>query len=152
VAIDTGMSEARVWRLDIDLVKPRYIKIAQGQARGQLRREIKRTRWLAVRHVRVPTILRIHEDTGFMALLSDAVPGVVATRADFSPAALAAAIGFVDCGHCGKADRYLDLAIAAQEIAENFGGNEAQIFVKTYGEMTWDTKKARFFSNLYELF
>jgi len=53
---------------------------------------------------------------------------------------------------CGKADRYLDLAIAAQEIAENFGGNEAQIFVKTYGEMTWDTKKARFFSNLYELF
>jgi aminoglycoside phosphotransferase len=91
VAIDTGMSEARVWRLDIDLVKPRYIKIAQGQARGQLRREIKRTRWLAVRHVRVPTILRIHEDTGFMALLSGAVPGVVATRADFSPAGLAAA-------------------------------------------------------------
>jgi aminoglycoside 3'-phosphotransferase II len=233
------MSEARVWRLDHDLAKPRYIKIAEGQARGQLRREIERTRWLAVRHVRVPTILRVHEDTGFMALLSDAVPGVVATRADFSPTALAAAIGrglaklhalsvtecpfdetlrtrlararrlirqgkidaqefeernrnltpqallnrlraeapveelvvahgdatlsnmivdhdaaigFVDCGHCGKADRYLDLAIAAQEIAENFGGNEAQIFVKAYGEMTWDNKQARFFSDLYELF
>jgi hypothetical protein len=24
--------------------------------------------------------------------------------------------------------------------------------VKAYGEMTWDNKKARFFSDLYELF
>jgi aminoglycoside 3'-phosphotransferase II len=233
------MSEARVWRLDGEHAEPRYFKVAKGAAKAQLRREIERTLWLASRKVRVPTILRTHEDADFVALLSDAVPGVVATDADLSPALLAAAIGrglaelhalavaecpfdetlrirlararrlirqgkietndfedrnrhlapqallerlcaqrpdeklvvahgdatlsnmlvdqdatlgFVDCGHCGKADRYLDLAIAAQEIAENFGGNEARIFVKAYGEMTWDNEKARFFSDLYELF
>lgn len=233
------MSEAKVWRLDRDLAKPRYLKIAKGEAKTQLRREIERTRWLATRQVRVPTILRTHEDADFVALLSEALPGVVATDAHLSPAVLVAAIGrglaklhalagaecpfdetlhtrlprarrligqgkidandfeernrkltpqalldrlcaqtpdeelvvahgdatlsnmvvdhdasigFVDCGHCGKADRYLDLAIAAQEIEDKFGSTEAGIFVRAYGETSWDAKKARFFCDLYELF
>ena len=37
-------------------------------------------------------------------------------------------LGFVDCGHCGKADRYLDLAIAAQEIEDNFGTQRSEDF------------------------
>jgi aminoglycoside phosphotransferase len=189
--------------------------------------------------MRIPTILRSHEDADLLALFSEAVPGVVATQADFPPGVLAAAIGrglaklhalsvaecpfdetlrtrlarasrlfkegkidgddfdernrnvepqalldrlraeapgeelvvahgdatlsnmivdhdatigFVDCGHCGKADRYLDLAIAAQEIEESFGRHQALIFAEDYGETIWDVKKARFFSDLYELF
>ena len=233
-----------MWRLDRalanrDLAKPRYLKIAKGEAKAQLRREIERTRWLATREVRVPTILRTHEDADFVALLSEALPGVVATDAPLSPAVLAAAIGrglaklhalpvaecpfdetlrtrlararrlisegkidandfdernrkltpqalldrlcaqrpdeelvvahgdatlsniivdhdatigFVDCGHCGKADRYLDLALAAQEIEDKFGSTEAGIFVSAYGETSWDANKARFFCDLYELF
>src|SRR5260370_20416862 len=30
-------------------------------------------------------------------------------------------IGFVDCGHCGRADRYVDLAVITSEIEDQFG-------------------------------
>jgi len=61
-------------------------------------------------------------------------------------------VGFVDCGHCGRADRYLDLAVAAQDIGERFGATEAKAFARAYGETDWDTAKAGFFADLYELF
>jgi aminoglycoside 3'-phosphotransferase-2 len=61
-------------------------------------------------------------------------------------------VGFVDCGHCGVADRYLDLAVAGQEIADGFGSAGVAAFAAAYGETHWDTAKARFFADLYELF
>ncbi|MBV9111678.1 MAG: aminoglycoside 3'-phosphotransferase [Hyphomicrobiales bacterium] len=239
VAIETGMSEARLWRLDHGRGSSWYLKVAEGRVRAELRREIERTRWLADHHMRVPTILRVHEGSDFVAFLSHAVPGVVATHAEHPPAILAAAIGrglaklhalavadcpfdetlrtrfararrlirdgeidaanfdernrnlapqglldrlcerrpveelvvthgdatlsniivdheatigFVDCGHCGKADRYLDLALMAQELEETFGRAEARTFAAAYGESRWNAVKARFFADLYELF
>jgi aminoglycoside 3'-phosphotransferase-2 len=238
-AVDTGMSDARVLRLDAGLATERYLKIAEGKGRAQLRREIERITWLAARNMRVPRILRTHEGAGTVALLSEAVPGVVASEAEIPPRRLAVAIGrglaqlhalavaecpfdetaltrlararalirrgwikaeefvernrelapralwarlsasvpveelvvahgdatlgnmivdrdgtvgFVDCGHCGKADRYLDLAVTAQELEEAFGNAEVEAFARAYGERVWNRQKARFFSDLYELF
>jgi aminoglycoside 3'-phosphotransferase-2 len=63
-------------------------------------------------------------------------------------------IGFVDCGHCGKADRYVDLALISTEIEDRFGERWVESFLTAYGlnVSSWDTAKARFFSDLYELF
>jgi aminoglycoside 3'-phosphotransferase-2 len=63
-------------------------------------------------------------------------------------------IGFVDCGHCGKADRYVDLALISAEIEAHFGEQWIESFLAAYGLnlSSWDTSKARFFSDLYELF
>ena len=41
--------------------------------------------------------------------------------------------GFVDCGHCGRSDRYQDLALLAADIAENFGPRHVAAFRKAYG-------------------
>jgi len=63
-------------------------------------------------------------------------------------------IGFVDCGHCGKADRYVDLALVLAEIEDRFGEQWVGAFLTAYGlsPPLWDIFKARFFSDLYELF
>ncbi len=63
-------------------------------------------------------------------------------------------IGFVDCGHCGKADRYVDLALISTEIEDHFGERWIEPFLTAYGlnPSSWDVSKARFFSDLYELF
>jgi aminoglycoside phosphotransferase len=61
-------------------------------------------------------------------------------------------VGFVDCGHCGVADRYLDLAVAGQDIADAFGSAELAAFAAAYGETRWNAAKAGFFADLYELF
>ncbi|MBV9135717.1 MAG: aminoglycoside 3'-phosphotransferase, partial [Hyphomicrobiales bacterium] len=239
VPVETGMSDALLWRLDDGGRSFRYLKIGHAKARAQVRREIERSRWLAARHMRVPHILRAHESAGFVAFLSQTVPGVVATHAEFAPGMLAeaigrglamlhalavadcpfdetlrtrfarakrlirageidaanfdernrdltpqilldrlseerpvedlvvthgdaslsniivdddATIGFVDCGHCGRADRYVDLAVAAQEITQNLSAAAARRFARAYGETRWDKSKARFFADLYELF
>jgi aminoglycoside 3'-phosphotransferase-2 len=62
------------------------------------------------------------------------------------------AVGFVDCGHAGRADRYLDLAMAAAEIKDHFGADAVKIFADAYGERRWDAQKAAFYCDLYELF
>jgi aminoglycoside 3'-phosphotransferase-2 len=61
-------------------------------------------------------------------------------------------IGFIDCGNAGRADRYVDLALLAQEIADRFGAQAHDAFLKSYGAGAWDEPKAEFYRDLYELF
>jgi aminoglycoside 3'-phosphotransferase-2 len=63
-------------------------------------------------------------------------------------------VGFVDCGHCGKADRYTDLAVVVSDIDDRFGQEWIEPFFRAYGLGfdQWDRSKVRFFSDLYELF
>jgi aminoglycoside phosphotransferase len=61
-------------------------------------------------------------------------------------------IGFVDCGNCGKADRYVDLALLFAELADRFGSPARNFFLETYGRLHWDMQKVDFYSDLYELF
>jgi len=61
-------------------------------------------------------------------------------------------ISFVDCGHSGKADRYVDLALVASEIEERYGKHWMPAFAGSYGLSTWNTQRAEFFLDLYEFF
>jgi aminoglycoside 3'-phosphotransferase II len=61
-------------------------------------------------------------------------------------------IGFVDCGNCGRSDRYVDLAPLVRELADRFGAEARNIFLHTYGMLEWDDRKAEFYGDLYELF
>ncbi len=61
-------------------------------------------------------------------------------------------IGFIDCGNCGTADRYVDLAALLGEIADQFGPQARDIFMEAYGSRRWDARKVVFYSDLYELF
>jgi aminoglycoside 3'-phosphotransferase-2 len=61
------------------------------------------------------------------------------------------AVGFVDCGNVGRGDRYQDLAVLAAEIGEHFGAEAAAKFARSYGG-EWNRAKARYYSDLYELF
>ena len=61
-------------------------------------------------------------------------------------------IGFIDCGHAGRADRYLDLAVAGAEIAELFGPERVRSFAKAYGLARWNARKVIYFADLYEFF
>jgi aminoglycoside 3'-phosphotransferase-2 len=61
-------------------------------------------------------------------------------------------IGFIDCGSCGKADRYTDLALLAGEIADRFGVEARSAFLAAYGAAQWDERKAEFYRDLYEFF
>jgi aminoglycoside 3'-phosphotransferase-2 len=62
------------------------------------------------------------------------------------------AIGFVDCGNAGRGDGYLDLGVLAADIEDHFGNEAATHFARAYGGQVWDEAKARFYSDLYELF
>jgi len=83
-------------------------------------------------------IVVVHGDATFTNILADSAGG----------------IGFVDCGHCGKADRYVDLALISAEIEYRFGAQYIGSFFTAYGLgcSSQDTLKMRFFSDLYELF
>src|SRR5262249_43163425 len=61
-------------------------------------------------------------------------------------------VGFVDCGHAGRADRYLDLGVLAAEIVDQFGSDGPAVFARAYGAKNWDRGKAAYYSDLYELF
>ena len=61
-------------------------------------------------------------------------------------------LGFIDCGHSGLGDRYIDLVGTAEDIEEYFGAEWMKPFLASYGAVTWDAAKARFFSDLYELY
>jgi aminoglycoside phosphotransferase len=61
-------------------------------------------------------------------------------------------VGFVDCGNAGRGDRYLDLAVLSDDIRETFGPAAATRFTQTYGLQAWDSAKAAYFLDLYELF
>jgi aminoglycoside phosphotransferase len=61
-------------------------------------------------------------------------------------------IGFIDCGHAGRGDRYLDLSAIAEAIADHFGPEWVETFGRAYGNIRLDAAKLAFFSDLYELF
>jgi aminoglycoside 3'-phosphotransferase-2 len=61
-------------------------------------------------------------------------------------------VGFVDCGNAGRGDRYTDLAVLRADIEDHYGAEAAQRFSRIYSPADWDETKARFFSDLYELF
>jgi aminoglycoside phosphotransferase len=61
-------------------------------------------------------------------------------------------IGFVDCGNCGKSDRYVDLALLFAELGDRFGSPACDLFLETYGRLHWDMQKVEFYRDLYELF
>jgi aminoglycoside phosphotransferase len=61
-------------------------------------------------------------------------------------------LGFIDCGHAGRSDRYLDLAVVDEELRTGFGRRAAEDFIAAYGICDWDDRKAAFYSDLYELF
>jgi aminoglycoside 3'-phosphotransferase-2 len=61
-------------------------------------------------------------------------------------------LGFVDCGHCGRADRYVDLALLAGELQGRLGTDALNTFTAAYGDLRWDEGKAEFYRDLYEFF
>lgn len=81
-------------------------------------------------------IVIVHGDATFDNLLIDA----------------AGNIGFIDCGHAGRGDRYLDLSAIIADIDEHFGQDCMSAFARSYGQAALDMGKLGFFSDLYELF
>jgi aminoglycoside phosphotransferase len=61
-------------------------------------------------------------------------------------------LGFIDCGHAGRSDRYLDLAVVEADLRDGFGRRAAEDFMAAYGIRDWDDRRAVFFRDLYELF
>jgi aminoglycoside 3'-phosphotransferase-2 len=61
-------------------------------------------------------------------------------------------LGFIDCGHAGRSDRYVDLAIVEAELRTGFGPQAARCFTAAYGVRAWNEQKAAFFKDLYEFF
>ncbi|MGH8496544.1 MAG: APH(3') family aminoglycoside O-phosphotransferase [Gammaproteobacteria bacterium] len=60
--------------------------------------------------------------------------------------------GFIDCGRCGRADRYQDLALAHRSIESNFGSSLAEDFLRAYGLKHVDTRKLSYYRLLDEFF
>ncbi len=91
--------------------------------------------------------------------LADAVPAcedIVVVHGDATLANMLIGpdgeLGFIDCGHAGRSDRYQDLAVVEAELRTGFGHDAAQGFIAAYGIREWDERRAAFFSDLYELF
>lgn len=61
-------------------------------------------------------------------------------------------LGFLDCGHAGRGDRYLDLSTVMTAIEEHFGRDKIELFSAFYGKPELDWNKLAYFSDLYELF
>ena len=61
-------------------------------------------------------------------------------------------LGFIDCGHSGRSDRYVDLAVVVAELLTEFGRDAAECFKDAYGIREWNDRKAAFFLDLYEFF
>lgn len=60
--------------------------------------------------------------------------------------------GFVDCGRCGRADRYQDLALAHRSIERNFGSRHAENLLSAYGVQRVDRRKLSYYRLLDEFF
>jgi aminoglycoside phosphotransferase len=61
-------------------------------------------------------------------------------------------LGFIDCSDAGRSDRYVDLAVAEMNLREDFGPEAADAFKAACGVRHWDSRKAAYFADLYELF
>lgn len=62
------------------------------------------------------------------------------------------AVGFVDCGHAGRGDRYVDLSTIVTDLRSWFGSDAVRSFASAYGEVPLVGRRLEFFSDLYELF
>lgn len=60
--------------------------------------------------------------------------------------------GFVDCGRCGLADRYQDLALAARSIDATFGAHFVAEFFDAYGMENVDADKVSYYQLVDEFF
>ncbi|MDO9411803.1 MAG: aminoglycoside 3'-phosphotransferase [Pseudolabrys sp.] len=60
--------------------------------------------------------------------------------------------GFIDCGNAGRGGRYTDLVLLHADIVEHRGVDAGAQFLAAYGAQDFDTAKARFYLDLYELF
>lgn len=237
---DRGMAEASVFRLRHRDGTELYLKIAEGPAVLELRSEIERTKWMEGRGIRVPKVVRVHEDSSLGACLMSPVSGrhpedllespskimcdlgsglrslhsTPVARCPFDESVSArlrraremisagvirpeqfaernedqgaegiynrllcsipqhedevlvhgdatfdnlliddgGRLGFVDCGHAGRGDRYLDLATMLMDINDYFGSDAKRLFATSYGVIDLDLGKLAFFSDLYELF
>ena len=72
------------------------------------------------------------------------LPNVIFHNGSFS--------GFVDCGRCGRADRYQDLALAHRSIESKFGSSHAENFLGAYGLQQVDRRKLSYYRLLDEFF
>jgi len=61
-------------------------------------------------------------------------------------------VGFIDCGHAGRADRYVDLSVLVSELEDRFGPQARGMFMAAYGDLRWENSKAEFYRDVYELF
>ncbi len=61
-------------------------------------------------------------------------------------------VHFIDCGRVARADRYMDLAIIAEEISEVYGAMLLPHFCRHYGIATLDPAKRRHYKQLDEFF
>ncbi|MDO8876923.1 MAG: APH(3') family aminoglycoside O-phosphotransferase [Pseudolabrys sp.] len=62
------------------------------------------------------------------------------------------ALGFIDCGNAGRGDRYTDLALLHADLVGHRGKAAGAQFLEAYGAGDFDTARARYFLDLYELF
>ncbi len=241
VPMTSGMSGAYVYCVLGHQSGDQYLKIAAGTCVDHLRREVERTKWLAVMGIRVPEVVEQFDGTDVFAMTmtalgdrsaectsrndwqldvramarafaalhalpTNACPfdetlnvrlararelvrrgAIDATQFDarnmgLSPEAMFerleasvpaseylvvvhgdatlsnlivghdGSIGFIDCGNCGKADSYVDLALLVGELADRFGDEARNLFLDAYGGSPWDERKSAFFRDLYELF
>jgi aminoglycoside phosphotransferase len=144
VPVTSGMSGAYVFRILDPQSGDRYLKVGIGTNADQLRREGARTRITP---------------EGLYRRLEAGIPAqedCVVTHGDATLSNLIfgndGKIGFVDCGNCGKSNRYVDLAPLFGELADQFGPQGRDMFLETYGRLHWDMQKVEFYSDLYELF
>jgi aminoglycoside 3'-phosphotransferase II len=61
-------------------------------------------------------------------------------------------VAFIDCGHAGRADPYVDIALVIEGLSERFGSAAVDGFLHVYGGPTIDETKRDYFLDLYELF
>jgi aminoglycoside 3'-phosphotransferase II len=113
-----------------------HVDPGEFDARNLGRSPLEIYRQLAAQAPRIePDIVLVHGDATFDNLLLDAGGN----------------LGFIDCGHAGRGDRYVDLQTIASDIEDHFGPQWIEPFAHDYG-IGLDQTKLRFFDDLYELF
>lgn len=60
------------------------------------------------------------------------------------------AVGFLDLGEAGLADRWRDLAVATWSVTWNFGPGHEERFLSAYGA-DWDAHRRDLYRLLYDL-
>lgn len=61
-------------------------------------------------------------------------------------------VAFIDCGHAGRADPYVDIALVIEGLSERFGSAAVDGFMRFYGGPVINETKRDYFLDLYELF